>query len=176
LKKSLILGLVIGASLLFAGCGDKKLEDKKAVELKSGEVSSGIVIGKELANYKLKDQFDKEHTLTNDVKKILFAFSKPTGHLMKVYLGVRPVDYLSSRDIVFIADISGMPSLIAKMFAIPDLKESKYSVLLIRKKENAKRFRNEEHKNEVMIITLDNKIVKNVKFVSNEEDLKKAID
>ncbi len=176
MNKKFILGLAVCASLVFTGCGDKKLESKDAVEVTTGEVSSGIVIGKELANYKLKDQFDKEHTLTNDVKKILFAFSKPTGHLMKVYLGVRDVDYLSKRNIVFIADISGMPSIIAKMFAIPDLKESKYSVLLIKEKENAKRFRNEDHKNEVMIITLDNKIVKSVKFVSNEEDLKKEID
>jgi len=176
LKKNLIYGLLISALVIFTGCGSKKLEDKKAVEVTAGTVSSGVVIGKELADFKLKDQFDKEHHLTNDIKKIIFAFSKPTGHLMKVYLGVRDPDYLSKRNITFIADISGMPSLIAKMFAIPDLKESKYSVLLIREKEKAKRFRNEDQKNAVMVITLDNKIVKSVKFVTNEEDLKKEID
>ena len=176
MKKSLIYGLLVSTMILFSACGNKKIEDKQVVEVTSGKVSSAIEIGKELAPYTLKDQFDKEHTLTNDVKKIVFAFSKPTGHLMKVYLGVRDPDYLSKRNITFIADISGMPSLIAKMFAIPDLKESKYSVLLIREKEKAKRFRNEDQKNAVMIITLDNKIVKNVKFVTNEKDLQKEID
>jgi hypothetical protein len=69
-----------------------------------------------------------------------------------------------------------MPSIIAKMFAIPDMQESKYPILLIKEEDNALRFRNEEQKDTVMIITLDNKIVKNVKFITNEIDLKKAID
>ena len=173
--KKLILG-VITTLLLFNGCGNKKLEDKEKVTINSGEISSGIVVGKELQAFTFKDQFGKDTSLESSTKKVMFAFTKPTGHLTKMYMSDKKPDYLSSRDILFIADISGMPSLIAKMFAIPDMQESKYPMLLIKEKEKALRFRNEKHKNAVMIITLKNKIVQNVKFVTNEQDLKKEID
>ena len=176
MKKNILLVFTIVVVLFTSGCSKKEIEDKTKVVVTSGEVSPGIVIGKKLAPFTLKDQFDKEHNLTSDVKKVIFAFTKPTGHIMKIYMGVRKPDYLTSRDILFIADISGMPSLIAKMFAIPDMKESKYPILLIKEKKNAIRFRNEEQKNAVMIISLDNKIIKSVKFVTNEVDLKSEID
>ncbi len=176
MKKSLILIIVTVVSLLISGCGKKEIEDKPKITISSGEISTGIVIGKELAHYKIKDQFDKEHNLNLDVKKVIFAFSNVTGQLMKVYMSSRKTDYLTSRNIVYIADISGMPSIISKMFAIPDMKESVYPILLIREKENAKRFRNEEQKNAIMIISLENKIVQNVKFVTNETDLKAELD
>ena len=174
MKKS-ILGIII-TLLFFSGCGDKKLENKEQVTLKSGEISSGIIIGKELQDFTFQDQFDKNTSLSKDTKKVIFVFTKPTGHLMKMYMADKKPDYLTSRNIIFIADISGMPSIIAKMFAIPDMKESKYPILLIKEKEKAIRFRNEEHKDAAMIITLDNKIIKNVKFVTNEKDLNKEID
>jgi hypothetical protein len=88
----------------------------------------------------------------------------------------RELTYLTSRDIIYIADISGMPSLIAKMFAIPSMKDDKYPILLIKEKENAIRFRNEEQKEAIMIISLDNKIVKSVKFVTNEINLKAELE
>lgn len=176
MRKNFLLGIVVSATLFMSGCTGNKIEDKKEVVVNKGEVSTGIIIGKELAQFKFKDQFDKEHSLTNDVKKVIFVFTKPTGHIMKVYMGTKKVDYLTSRNITFIADISGMPTIIANMFAIPDMKESKYPILLIKEKENAKRFRNEKQKNAVMIISLENKIVKSVKFVTNETDLKNEID
>ncbi len=131
MTKYSIIGLILTTGLLFGGCSDKELKDKKQVIINSGIVSQGIVIGKELASYTFKDQFDKDHSLTADVKKVIFVFTKATGHIMRVYLGTKDVNYLRSRNIDFIADVSGMPSIIFKMFALPDLKESKYPIMII---------------------------------------------
>jgi len=171
-----ILGLILATGLLFGGCSKKEIEDKAQVVVNSGVVSQGITIGKELATYTFSDQFDKKHSLTSDIKKVIFVFTKPTGHLMRVYLGTKDINYLDSRNIDFIADVSGMPSLIFKMFALPDLKDSKYPIMIIKDKEKSKRFRNDKQKDSVMIISLENKIVKSVKFVTNEADLIKEID
>ena len=173
--KKLILGF-LAISILLSGCGGNKLENKEKVTLNSGTVSEGIVVGSKLEDFKFKDQFDKETSLKDSTKKVMFAFTKPTGHLIKMYMADKKENYLTSRDIIFIADISGMPSIIATMFAIPDMKESKYPILLIKEKEKAMRFRNEQHKNSAMIITLKNKIIQNVKFVTNDKDLKSEID
>ncbi|MCK5293582.1 MAG: hypothetical protein KAJ49_02940, partial [Arcobacteraceae bacterium] len=124
MRKILIYGLVI-IGLLFTGCSNKENTNVVA-EAKFEDIK----IGNKLADFTLDDQFDKKHSLTNKTKKILFAFSKPTGHIMKVYMGVRPVDYLTSRDILFVADVSGMPKVIFNMFALADMKESKYPMLL----------------------------------------------
>lgn len=176
MKKTLVLVLLVAVTI-FSGCsGDKKVEDKPKVTVDSGTLSSGVTVGKELAGFSFKNQFDKEVKLDGKVKKIIFVFTKPTGHLVREYLKKQPKNYLESRETLFIADISGMPSIIAKMFAIPDMKKSSYSILLIREKDNAKMFRNEQHKDAVMIISLDNKIVKNVNFVTNEKDLKAEIE
>jgi hypothetical protein len=173
LKKNILSLLLI--SLLLNACGNK-LEDKKQVIISAGEVSQDVTIGKELMTYTFNDQFDKPHSLTNDVKKVIFVFTKPTGHLMRVYLGTKDKNYLASRNIDFIADVSGMPSIIFKMFALPDLKDSKYTIMIIKDKSKSKRFRNEINKDAVMIISLKNKIVQSVKFVTNEIDLKQEID
>lgn len=171
----MILALAIMAMIFTTGCGKKEIEDKEKVVMTTGEVSSGIVIGKELAAFTFKDQFEKDHSLTPKVKKVVFAFSNATGQLMKTYVSLQPKDYLSSRDILYIADISGMPTVISNMFAIPAMKDDGFPILLIKEKENAMRFRNEDQKNAVMIIALENKIIKSVKFVTNETDLKAEI-
>ena len=62
------------------------------------------------------------------------------------------------------------------MFALADMKESKYPMLLILKKENAKMFRNENKKDYLMVLSLNNKIITNIKFINNEKDLIKEIE
>ena len=175
MKKRFLVGLVLGASLLFAGCSSK-LEDKEQVTITNGKVSEGITVGQKLKDYTFTDQFDKAHSLSNDTKKVIFVFTKPTGHLVKTYLLKQDKDYLKQRGIDFIADVSGMPSIIFSMFALPDFKKSNYTVLLIKDKAKSETFRDEKHKDSVMILTLDNKTVKDVKFITNEKDLIKAID
>ena len=170
LKKSLVYGLLV-VGLVLSGCSNK--ENTNVVQKAQFK---DIKIGNKLANFTLEDQFDKKHSLTNKTKKVLFAFSKPTGHIMKVYMGVREVDYLTSRDILFVADVSGMPKIIFNMFALADMKESKYPMLLILKKENAKRFRDENKKDSIMILSLKNKVITNIEFANSEDELKKAID
>jgi len=173
--KRLILSFATIA-LLISGCNSDKLESKEKVILNSGTISAGIIVGKKLEDFTFKDQFEKETSLQDSTKKVIFVFTKATGHLIKMYMSDKKEDYLISKNIVFIADISGMPSIIATMFAIPDMKKSKYPILLIKEKEKAMRFRNEQHKDSAMIITLENKVIKNVRFVSNDKDLKAEIN
>jgi len=170
IKRNLIFGL-LAIALLIGGCSNK--ENTNEVQKAKFE---DIKVGNQLADFMIEDQFDKKHTLTNETKKVLFAFSKPTGHIMKIYMGLKPIDYLSSRNILFIADVSGMPKIIFNMFALSDMKESKYPMLLILDEKNAKRFRDENKKDFIMILSLDNKKITNIEYINNEDDLKKAID
>jgi len=168
--RKLILSLVIIFGLLNSGCSNK-LEEKEKVQISQGKVANGVIIGEKLKDFTIKNQFDKPISLTKDTKKIIFVCTKPAGHLVRNYLKEQDKDFLEKRDILFIADVSAMPSIIYKMFALPDFKKSPYSVLLLTDEEKAKRFKNKAHKDEVMIIYLDNKKVTKVKFISTRKDL-----
>ena len=168
--KKLILSILIVFGLLNSGCSNK-LKEKQKTEFDSGIVAEGVIIGKNLKDFTIKNQFDKPIRLTKDTKKIIFVCTKPAGHLVRNYLKEQDKNFLEKRDILFIADVSAMPSIIYKMFALPDFKKSPYSVLLLTDEEKAKRFKNKAHKDEVMIIYLDNKKVTKVKFISTKKDL-----
>jgi len=175
MKNNILVIMLLSMSILFVGCSSK-LEEKDQITITSGKVSPGVEIGKKLQDYTFTDQFDKSHSLTNKTKKVIFVFTKPTGHLVKAYLKEKDDKYLQTRDIDFIADVSGMPSIIYKMFALPDFKKSNYIVMLIKDEKKSAQFRDDKHKDSVMIISLDNKIVKDVKFITTRKDLIKAID
>jgi hypothetical protein len=176
LKKNLLIGLLIGASLIFSGCSDKKLNEKDKGAYTTGTVSPGVAIGQKLKDFAIADQFGNINKLTNETKKVIFVATKASGHVARNYFKSQSKDYLPSRDIIFIADVSGMPSIIYKMFALPDFKKSSYSVSLLLDDSRAKEFINEKHKNTIMIISLNHKIITGVKFVTNEKDLIKEIN
>jgi len=171
MKKILIYGLLLSVTLLFSACNDKKNTNTM-----SEAKFSDIKVGNKLVDFTLDDQFDKKHSLTDETKKVIFVCSKPAGHIVREYLKAQSVDYLPSRHIIFIADVSGMPSLIYKMFALPDFKDSPYSILLILKKENASKFRNEKRKDDIMVLSLDHKTITKIEYFNNEKDFVKAID
>jgi len=168
--KKLILSILIVFGLLNSGCSNK-LEEKEMTQISQGKVASGVIIGEKLKDFTIKNQFGVPISLTNETKKIIFVCTKPAGHLVRNYLKEQDKNFLEKRDILFIADVSAMPSIIYKMFALPDFKKSPYSVLLLTDEEKAKRFKNKAHKDEVMIIYLDNKKVTKVKFISTKKDL-----
>ncbi len=134
--------------------------------------SSNILqIGDKFPNNSFKDQFEKEYIITNDTKKLLFAFSKDNGHIIKEFMGDKPTDFLIKKEILFIADISAMPSIIASWFAIPDMKKSKYPILLIQDEDIAAKYKLEDKKESFMIVELENKQVKNIKYISGKENI-----
>lgn len=84
------------------------------------------------AGWTLLDQYDKPYTQNDDLRILLVARDMAGGKLVKAALEGLPKDYLERRHAVFVADISKMPSLIAKMFAVPAMRDYNYRVLLDR--------------------------------------------
>ena len=173
--KTKLVAALFGAILLFGGCGNK-VEEKPVVEIEKGKVAPAIEIGKPFVSGTLKDQFDREGSVTPDTEKVIVVFTKATGHLVKEFLNKKPQNYLAEKHVVFIADVSGMPSMIFKYAALPDLQKHKYPIYLILEKENSKKFRNDKYKEYIMIVDLDDGMVEEVEFVTTEKDLEEAID
>ncbi|NPA29010.1 MAG: hypothetical protein GXO33_02365 [Epsilonproteobacteria bacterium] len=170
-----LIALLTGV-LLFAGCSNK-VEEKPVVKIEKGNIAPAIVVGKPFPKETLTDQFGKKGGVTDDTKKVILVFGKATGHLVKEFLNTKPADYLAVKHTVFIADVSGMPSLILKYVALPDLQKHRYPIYLITDKGASKSYKNDRYADFIMVVDLDdNGIVEKAEFVTTAKDLEKAID
>nr|WP_242487422.1 MULTISPECIES: FAD/FMN-containing dehydrogenase [unclassified Pseudomonas] len=103
-------------------------------------------IGERLAPWTLLDQFDQPYSLDQQTHTLLVARDMDAAKLVKAALEDRPKGYLEARHAVFVADIQRMPMLIAKMFAVPAMRDYSYRVLLDREGRVAPRYLGAENK------------------------------
>ena len=91
-----------------------------------------LEVGERLAPWTLLDQFDQAFTLDNRTQTLLVARSMEGAKLVNAALHGQPKGYLEARHAVFLAYIERMPRLIAKMFAVPAMRDYSYRVMLDR--------------------------------------------
>ncbi|MCG3701172.1 hypothetical protein L5F41_03540 [Aliarcobacter butzleri] len=127
-----------------------------------------LTVNNSVPELKIKDQFEKEHTLDSNVKTIIFSATKDESNTIKEFLNSKGNDFLTTNHIVYVADITGMPSLITKFIALPKMKNYSFPILLI-DEENKVLFPVEKDK--ITIITLDNSKITDVKYIKTAEDL-----
>lgn len=94
--------------------------------------SMALETGERLAPWTLLDQHDQAYTLDDQLQVLLVARSMDAAKLVDAALQGKPKGYLEQRHAVFLADISRMPSIIGKLFAIPKMREYNYRILLDR--------------------------------------------
>ena len=163
--------LIIAGGTLFIIKGKDNYDATKY----SANVTDGLNIDSKIS-FTLPDQFDKSHAINDDTKILIISFAKATGHTIKEYLEKQPKDYLSNKNAFFVADISPMPTVIRNTFALPDLQKSPYSVLLIYDKTIAQKIKDEKYKDKIVIVTLENSLVKEIIFISTEDELKTVLN
>ena len=108
--------------------------------------AQALEVGERLAPWTLLDQFDQAFTLDNQTQTLLVARSMDAAKLVGAALQDQPKGYLEARHAVFVADIQRMPRLIAKMFAVPAMRDYSYRVMLDRDGRVAPRYPGAEDK------------------------------
>ncbi len=94
--------------------------------------AQAVEVGERLAPWTLLDQFDQPYSLNDELQVLLVARSMAGAKLLAAALDQQPKGYLESRKVVFLADISRMPSVIATAFAVPAMRDYSYRVMLDR--------------------------------------------
>ena len=102
--------------------------------------ANALEVGERLAPWTLLDQFDQAFTLDSRTQTLLVARSMEAAKLVDAALQGQPKGYLEARHAVFLADIQRMPRLIAKMFAVPAMRDYTYRVMLDRDGRVAPRY------------------------------------
>lgn len=98
--------------------------------LNPAAIAANLAVGDTLPPLALADQFDKNHTLSSDTRWLLFSHDRAISDALHPVLAALPV---AQRDgVVYVADISRMPALVSKLFAVPAMRELPFAVWLAR--------------------------------------------
>lgn len=124
----------------------------------------------QLPKIELENQFGEKITVTEDASFIIFAADRKASDLLReAFEGVQQ-PYLDEHRIYLLADISAMPSVITKMFALPKLRTRPYSLLLDYEGELSKVLPHQEAR--VTVISLDKGVVQTPAFAESIGQLK----
>jgi hypothetical protein len=136
-------------------------------------VAALLKLGDTLTESKFIDQFDQTHSVGKQTKMLFFAKSKHAGSLMTDIISDLASDHLRKQNAVYIADISGMPSLVSRFIALPRMRDITTPILLVREAENASWLPSKEDKVTVVKV-VDGKVAQ-IDFTAEKERLRRLL-
>lgn len=132
--------------------------------------SEELSINDEISSFSLANQFNQKKTIDSNINILIVSFEKNTGKEVNEFLEKKSPNFLENHNAVFIANISGMPMFITKMFALPKMRKYKHEILLIYdEKEN--RFKAKDGMS--TLYRLENGVIKSIEFI-RKNDLEKV--
>jgi len=130
--------------------------------------ANALSVGESTPTFAIKDQFEKAHTIAADTKTILVAADKATSEIMRDYFLTKEKGFLEANKAYYVADISGMPSLIAKFFALPKMKKYPFSILLV-DEDQTKKFTKKE--GNITVYSVTEGKISDVKYIKTADEL-----
>ncbi len=80
----------------------------------------------------LNDQHDKPAPVGPSTRWVVFTADKAVSDMVSAVLAAEPAGVADRLRLVVVADISGMPALVTRMFALPKLRELPFPIALVR--------------------------------------------
>jgi len=118
--------------------------------------------------YNLVDQFDKKVVVKQEGNTtLILSFQKSVSSGIKKYIDSKDKNFLEDNSIMYISDISIMPSFITSMFALPKMKKFDFKVALIYDDDVGDIIPREEDK--VTVMKLEHNGITSIEFVAPKE-------
>lgn len=131
-------------------------------------IANALEVGEAVPTFKINDQFEKAQVIKADAKNIIVAGDRDASEVIRDYLLKKGKGFLESNNSYYVADISGMPSLITKFFALPKMQDYPFSILLVTE-EQSKSFTKKE--GQITVYSVENGKVADKKFIKTTEEL-----
>lgn len=90
-----------------------------------------LAVGDPLPPLTLEDQHGRPGS-TGDARVVVVSRDMEAGDVVKKALAGRDQGFLDEHGVVYVANISGMPAVITRLFALPRMRERPYRMLLDR--------------------------------------------
>lgn len=134
-----------------------------------GVLAQPVTVGSTLPALSLADQHGKSSFLTADTRLVVFSADKKASSLANEFLNKQGQAWMDARSLWYLADISGMPKLITKLFAMPKMKKFSFPVALARDDAQVADLPREEGK--VTVLRLEALEVTEISFAGNANEL-----
>ncbi|MBV7316956.1 hypothetical protein [Shewanella sp. NIFS-20-20] len=135
-------------------------------------MAAEIKEGSSIAATGLLDQHEQVQQINQDSRYLLFSRGMKGGEVIQAAFEQSEA-LANSKQVLYVADISGMPGLISKFVAIPRMQDLPYAVALDLEGVQTVDFPVEKDK--ATIITLNNLVVTNIQFVDSSEQIIAAV-
>ncbi|AAN57111.1 hypothetical protein HRJ35_21810 [Shewanella oneidensis MR-1] len=135
-------------------------------------LAASYVAGDAINPISLQDQNDRAVSVTDQTKVVLFSRSMKGGDIIKETLTSLAGDKFPAQ-LVYVADISGMPSLIAKFVAVPQMQELPFAIGLDREGEVSRLL--PDSKDMATMILLNNMNIQEIAYFDSSEALGQAL-
>lgn len=126
--------------------------------------------GQSIPDIRLMDQHDAEGRLDATTRLVLVTRDMDAGNLVKDALTERGGATLTAAHAVYISDISRMPGLITKLFALPAMRKRDYRILLDRDGKATADIPSEEGK--ITALRIADGVIAQIDYVSTVEGLR----
>lgn len=135
-----------------------------------------LIAGAALPTLTLKDQHDKPVAIPADTRWVLFSAEKAVSDMVGSVLSAEPAGVMGRAHLVYVADLSAMPAMMTRMFALPKLRELPYSIALVRDAADIAQVADlPRQPGAATLLRLDNGRIAQVTAVGNAADLRAAL-
>ncbi|MDO6619417.1 hypothetical protein BCU94_19090 [Shewanella sp. 10N.286.52.C2] len=131
-----------------------------------------FVVNDKIEPITLEDQFEQPLVVNEQTQVVLFSRGMKGGEFIQAALEATTTEQQPA-NLVYIADISGMPSLIARFVAIPQMKDLPFAMGLDREGDATANWPTEEDM--ATMVTLDKLTVVSIENFDSNETLIKAL-
>ena len=133
-----------------------------------------LAVGDTIPRLDLQDQHGEPRAVDESVRFVLFSRDMDGGDILKNGIADLPEGALDARGVAYVSDISGMPRLIARLFAVPSMRRRPYSMLLDRTGESTALLPDEQGRG--TLIALDALRIASIEHFDTSEALRARVE
>lgn len=133
-----------------------------------------VVVGQALPTLTLKDQYDKPWQIGPATRLVMFAASRRASNLTQAVLENQPKNQMTRGGAVYLADMSKMPGIITRTFALPSLQKLPYQIGVSLNEATLAAWPRQA--DAVTLIELDQGLVKRINYATTEADVRAALE
>ena len=123
-----------------------------------------LKVGEAFPSLTLVDQFDANITINQETKTtLLLSFEKEVSKTINKFLKEQSNDFMEKQNLLYISDISSMPSFITSWIALPKMKKLPFKIALIYEEKVTDNLNQEAGK--ATVITLEKNQIKSIEFI-----------
>ena len=132
-----------------------------------------VSVGQTLPELAIHDQHEQSWQMTNATRLLILATNRSASGVVQNLLNTQDKHFLSSRHALYAADLSRMPGLITRSFALPALRELAYPVGIVMNGQLLKDW--PRHDKAVTLLWLNKGTLERIEFAQDDTQLRHAL-